>query len=78
VSGNPCLKTEFGEEYGIWVRIEDFGRRISAGVVNPSTSVAATILLKQGLTNIRTAITATEIAKIRDHLASNAVDDLAL
>ena len=55
------LKAEFGEEYGIWVRVEDFGRRISAGVVNSSNLVAATILLKHGLTNVRVAITAAEI-----------------
>lgn len=72
------LKAEFGEEYEIWVRVEDFGRRISAGIVNPSNSVAATILLKHGLTNKRMAITAAEIEKIRGYLTSNERDDLAL
>jgi hypothetical protein len=72
------LKAEFGEEYEIWVRIEDFGRRISAGIVNPSNSVAATILLKHGLTVRRVEITAEEIKTIRDHLISHEGADLAL
>jgi hypothetical protein len=72
------LEAEFGEGYKIYVRVEDFGRRISAGIVNTSNLVAATIPLKQGLKNIRVEVTSGEIEKIRAHLTSNEADDLAL
>jgi hypothetical protein len=72
------LQAELGADYQIWVRVEDFERRISAGVVNPSRKLAARIPLQQGLVSLRTALTSADIAAIRRHLTSNATEDLVI
>jgi hypothetical protein len=72
------LQAELGAEYEIWVRVEDFERRISAGVVNPSLQLAARIPLQQGLVPLRNALTSADIAAIRQHLTSNATKDLVI
>lgn len=72
------LCTEFGGTCQIWRRVEDFGRWLSAGVLNPSTRVAATITLQKGLRKRTTLLSPSEIQRIREHLASGAKEDLAL
>lgn len=72
------LQAELGTDYEIWVRVEDFERRISAGVVNPSRKLVARIPLQQGLVTLRMALTSADIAAIRQHLTSNATEDLVI
>lgn len=72
------LCTEFGSKYQIWRRVEDFGRWLIAGVVNPSTQVAATITLRQGTRRRTIPLSPSEIQRVREHLASGAQEDLAL
>ena len=72
------LCTEFGGTYEIWRRVEDFGRLPSAAVLNPSTQVAATIALRKGTRRRTTLLSPSEIQRIREHLASDAKEDLAL
>jgi hypothetical protein len=72
------LQAELGADYQIWVHVEDFERRISAGVVNPSRNLAVRILLKQGLVTLHNALTSADIANIRRHLTSNATEDLVI
>ncbi len=72
------LQAELGADYEIWVHVDDFKRRISAGVVNPSRKLAVRIPLQQGLITLRTALTSADIAAIRHHLTSNATKDLVI
>lgn len=65
-------------EYETWVRLEDFGRWLSAGVVNRDTGVAVTIPLKRGGRIRAVSLQLEEISKIRQHLAANQPDDLQL
>src|SRR5438067_1564369 len=65
-----ALQAELGADYEIWVRVEDFERRIEAAVVNRSTKIAVRIRLQQGLLTIRSALTPAEIVTIRRHLTS--------
>jgi hypothetical protein len=68
--------TEFGSKCQIWKRVEDFGRRLVAGVVNPSTQVAATITLQQGTRRRTISLSPSEIQRVREHFASDAQEDL--
>lgn len=72
------LRTEFGATYQIWRRVEDFDRWLSAGVLNPSTRVAATIALRKGTRKRTTPLSPSEIQRIREHFASGDQEDLAL
>jgi len=72
------LATEFGGTYEIWRRVEDFGRWLSAAVLNPSTQVAAIISLKKGTRKRTTPLSSSEIQRMREHLALGAKEDLAL
>ncbi len=72
------LCTEFASKYQIWRRVEDFGRWLSAGVLNPSTRVAATIALRKETRRRTTLLSPTEIQRIREHLTSDAREDLTL
>lgn len=68
-----------GKEFEIWVRTKNFDREVCAAVLNPSSDFGDAILTVQkggGLT--RQAINANEIIRIRDHLQSNAAEDLQL
>jgi ABC-type phosphate/phosphonate transport system substrate-binding protein len=72
------LQKELGRQFEIWVRIEDFGRRVTAGILNKSKSIAVTVPIAIGSRHIRTTLTAPDIDRIRSHLTSNATSDLAL
>lgn len=72
------LSEEFSGKYEIWRRVEDFGRCLSAAVLNPSTQVAAAIGLKKGTIKRTTLLSPSEILKIREHLASGLHEDLSL
>jgi hypothetical protein len=71
------LRAEFGATYQVWRRVEDFGRLVSAGVVNPSTQTAAKITLRHG-TQYRAPLSSAEAQKIREHLMSGVKQDLVL
>jgi len=72
------LQREFGSKCEIWRRVENFGRKLFAGVLNPSTEVAVTVLLRDGSRKRASSLSSTEIQRIREHLASTAKDDLVL
>jgi hypothetical protein len=72
------LTAEFGKEYEIWRRVEDFGRWKSAGVVNRATRTVAIIALQTGTHSRTTRLSATELAQIRKHLISGSTEDLRL
>jgi hypothetical protein len=71
------LRAEF-PAFQVWQRHENFDRRLIAGVLNPSTQVAVTITLRADRTTRNSLLSATELKKIRDHLSSNAKEDLSL
>lgn len=72
------LRVEFGATCEIWRRVEDFGRWLSAGVLNPSTQVAATIALRQGTRKRTIPLNKSEIQRIHEHLTSGVQEDLVL
>jgi hypothetical protein len=71
------LRAEFGATYQIWRRVEDFGRLVTAAVLDPSTENAAKISIRRG-TRTRALLSSSEIKKIRKHLMSGAKEDLVL
>jgi len=72
------LQAELGADYEIWGRVEDYGRMIEAAVVDRSRQIAVHIPLQRRLLTIRTALTPTDIASIRNHLTSDATEDFSL
>ena len=70
------LETEFSE-HKLWVRRENFGRTISAAIVNQSRGVAVTIPIVQPTFQRRRAFEAMELGRIRAHLEVGS-GDLAL
>lgn len=74
------LVREFGGQYQIWRRVEDFGRRLSAGILDPSSLNAATITLRSTKTKKRKELLGgSELQQIREHLSSSVSrDDLKL
>jgi len=71
------LRSEFGGEFQIWRRAENFGLWVSAGVVNPARRTAVTVALTG--TKSRTALLGPEeIGRIREHLTSGGEQVLAL
>lgn len=72
------LCNEFGTTCQIWRRVEDFGRRIIAGVVNESTKSAVTILLRTSTRTIKNELNSSELEKIQIHLDSGDEKDLEL
>jgi hypothetical protein len=73
-----ALHAALGADYEIWVRVEDFGRKIEAAVVNRSTKIAVRLRVQQGLQTIRSVLAPADITTIRRHLTSNATEDLVL
>ena len=72
------LRTEFGAVYEVWRRIENFGRWVSAAVVNRSTGTVAIIEIRAGNRLRTTPLDPSETQRIRSHLESNADLDLNL
>lgn len=72
------LCTEFGTTCQIWRRVEDFGRWLSAGVLNTPTQTAAIIALRRGTRTRNTPLSQLDIQRIREHFASGAQEDLTL
>lgn len=72
------LSAEFGKEYEIWRRVEDFGRWQSAGVVNRATRTVAVVALRTGTHSRTRPLSPAELARIREHLVSGSTEDLRL
>lgn len=72
------LRVEFGAVYEVWQRIENFGRWVSAAVVNRSTGAVAIVEIRAGNRMRTTLLDAIETQRIRSHLESNADLDLSL
>lgn len=72
------LQRELGTQYEIWVRVEDFGRSVTAGIVNRASSIAVTVPLTAAARRVRTVLEPSELDHIRKHLASAATKDLSL
>lgn len=72
------LMSDFGVEYEIWVRNDDFSRTIAAGVVNRRSEVAATIYFRYGGVAIPNPLNTTVIETVRDHLISATTEDLQI
>lgn len=72
------LVTGFGVDYEIWIRKEDFGRMLAAGIVNRCSQVAVTIYLKYGSVPIPDPLNPTVIETARNHLISSKSGDLQL
>ena len=65
-------------EFELWVRLEDFGRWLSVGVINRATGVAVTIPVSRA-GRVRTLpFQSDELLKIRDHLNDRGAKDLEL
>ena len=74
------LKREFGNDYDIFVRNEDFGRRLAAGIVERVSEAprAVTIYLQYGSRPFENALNADVIKKAKEHLISSCPGDLVL
>jgi hypothetical protein len=72
------LVSEFGSDYEIWVRNEDFSRMIAAGVVNRRSEVAVTICFKYNGSAISNPLNASVIERVRHHLRSSTIEDLQI
>lgn len=74
------LVYEFGADCDIYVRKEDFGRMLAAGVVNrfPQQQVAVTIYLKYGALPISNPLNPSVIERVKNHFKSSSSEDLVL
>ena len=72
------LEAEFGADYEIWGRADDYGRTIEAGVVARSGHPVVHIPLQQGGLMVRTALIPADLAYLRNYLASGAPEDFWL
>jgi hypothetical protein len=72
------LYAQFGDRYEIYVRNTDFGRSISAGIVNRQTGIAVTICLKSGGVDVSNPIDPIVVQKVEHHLDSAATQDLPI
>jgi hypothetical protein len=72
------LVAEFPAPYQVWRRVEDFGRRETIAVIDPSTKRGATVTIRNGTLARPGLLNADEIQKIHKHFKSGATKDLAL
>jgi hypothetical protein len=72
------LVAEFPAPYQVWRRVEDFDRRETAAVMDPSTKRAATVTIRNGNLARPDLLNAAEIQKIHKHFKSHATKDLIL
>lgn len=71
------LSTQF-PDCELWVRSQNYGRWLCAGLVHPVTRVAATIPLIRGGKSRRTLLHDIEIQQIKSRLADPNAEDLEL
>jgi len=72
------LVAEFPPPYQVWRRVEDFGRREIAAVIDPLTKMGVTVTMRHGTLARPHLLNAAEIQKIRKHFKSHATKDLVL
>jgi hypothetical protein len=72
------LVAEFPAPYQVWRRVEDFGRREIAAVIDPSTKMGATVTIRHGTLARPDLLNAAELQKIHKHFKSHATKDLVL
>jgi hypothetical protein len=74
------LASLFPNPYQIWVRKEDFGRMLVAGIVDPRSSAAVTIYLKYASSPLSNPlkITLSVLEEARNHFNSGQSGDLVL
>jgi hypothetical protein len=72
------LISEFGSQYEVWIRNQDFSRFIAVGVLKRNSGVAAITYLKYGDVAIPNPLSPIIIEKIRHHLMSNVTEDLQI
>ena len=56
--------------YEVWQKLENFNRRLSAGIINPGTGVAATIVISSRSVGNLQVPTDEQLTRIKAHLAS--------
>lgn len=72
------LVAEFPAPYQVWRRVEDFGRRETAAVIDPSTKRAATVTIRNGTLARPDVLNAAEIQMMHKHFKSHTKKDLVL
>lgn len=72
------LASIFLNPYQIWVRKEDFGRMLIAGIVDPCSSVAVTIYLKYASSPLSNPLNSSVLEEARNHFNSGQSSDLVL
>ncbi len=72
------LINEFGHNYEIWRRVEDIGRSLSVGILNPETRLAVFIELRTATRTRWSQLDDSDIKQIREHLISSVQHDLIL
>jgi hypothetical protein len=70
------LHREIGQEFELWIRIEDFARRISVGVLNSQRSAVILVVARCG--RVCREIDSQVFDSIRAHLRSASNEDLTL
>ena len=70
------LHHEIGSEFQLWIRVEDFARRISVGVLNARSIAVTLVVARSG--RVCREIDSQVVDKIRGHLRSSAEEDLTL
>ncbi len=72
------LQSEFGGDYEIWIRKEDFDRFLAAGIVNRNSKVAVTIYLMCGNRPVPNPLNSSIINLAKNHFLSGNDKDLTL
>lgn len=65
-------------EFEVWQRHQDYGRWLSAGVVNRSVGIAVTVPLIRGGRSRDDLLSSDELQAIREHLTGASEQDLEL
>ncbi len=61
---------EFGPEYDVWARKDNFGLWVSAGVVNQARRAFVVVEVRRGARTRTAPLSPSELGRIRDHLAA--------
>jgi hypothetical protein len=64
------LREEFGAEYEIWRRVDNFGLWLDAGVLNPARRAVAGVQVMRGRKKRTEPLNAAQLSRIRDYLSA--------
>lgn len=70
------LSREIGQEFELWIRIADFGRKISVGILNSQRAAVILEVARSG--RVRSEVNDQILNRIRSHLRSTSNEDLSL